>query len=241
MKGNEEIPWKRISIEAAAIVGSILLAFAIDAWWEERHERIDETEQLARLHVEFSKNRERIDERVWESEILDACIEVFDLIEAAQRREVAEIEVLESTMRRVLTAPTFDADTPILNGLIRSGRLEIVEDERILAPLATWERLLRDYTSFAERARRSLDLQLLPAISLRGDVGSILMRSPNFRFDRAGFVPDTTDYVTIRIDQELKVLVAARYRNGRVAVNSLGRARKAADDVVGAIEATQSN
>ncbi len=80
MKGNEEIPWKRISIEAAAIVGSILLAFSIDAWWEERHERIDETEQLARLHVEFTRNIERIDERVWESEILDACIEFFDLI-----------------------------------------------------------------------------------------------------------------------------------------------------------------
>ena len=239
MKGNEEIPWKRISIEAAAIVGSILLAFAIDAWWEERHERIDETEQLARLHVEFLKNIERIDERVWESEILDACIEVFDLIEAAQRREVAEIEVLESTMRRVLTAPTFDADTPILNGLIRSGRLEIVEDERILAPLATWERLLRDYTSFAERARRSLDLHLLPAISLRGDVGSLLMRRSNFIYGRG--VANTTDYVTIRIDQELKVLVAERYRNGRIAVDMLGRARKAADDVIGAIEATQSN
>ena len=234
-----EIPWPRVFAESAAIVISILLAFGIQAWWEERLERIDETEQLARLHFEFTKNIERIDARVWESEILDACIEVFDLIEATQRRGGAEIEVPESTVRRLLTVPTFDADTPILNGLIRSGRLEIIEDGRILAPLATWERLLRDYTSFAERARRSLDLQLLPAISLRGDVGSVLMRSPIFYSE--GAVQDTADYVTIRIDQELKVLVAERYRNGRTAVDVLGSARKAAGDVIVAIEATQSN
>ena len=31
-----EIPWKRITVEAVAIVGSILLAFAIDTWWDDR-------------------------------------------------------------------------------------------------------------------------------------------------------------------------------------------------------------
>ena len=35
MTETQKIPWKRISVEAAASVASILLAFAIDAWWEE--------------------------------------------------------------------------------------------------------------------------------------------------------------------------------------------------------------
>jgi hypothetical protein len=34
------IDWKRISAEAAAVVVSILIAFSIDAWWQERSERI---------------------------------------------------------------------------------------------------------------------------------------------------------------------------------------------------------
>ena len=38
------IPWKRIAVEAAAIVASILFAFAIDAWWDDRQQQ--EAEQV---------------------------------------------------------------------------------------------------------------------------------------------------------------------------------------------------
>ena len=35
---KQEIPWNRFVVEAIVIVGSILLALAIDAWWAERIE-----------------------------------------------------------------------------------------------------------------------------------------------------------------------------------------------------------
>jgi len=43
------IPWLRIGAESVAIVASILLAFAIDAWWEGIKDRRLETEYLERL------------------------------------------------------------------------------------------------------------------------------------------------------------------------------------------------
>ena len=240
MTETQKIPWKRLAVEAAAIVASILLAFAIDAWWEERLERNDEREQLARLRVEFTENIRLIDRRTFESIILDACKEFFDLIETAQSRGDTAIDVPARMIVRILTAPTFDAHTPILNGLIRSGRLEIIEDQRILAPIAEWDRLLRDYTSFAERARRSVDLHLLPALTLRGDVGPQLMIPTTFS-NRSEPPPYRDDKVTIRIDEEIKGFVAARWRNGSSAVNRLEAARKAAEVVVAAIDATQAN
>lgn len=36
MTDTQKLPWKRLLAEATAIVLSILLAFAIDAWWEDR-------------------------------------------------------------------------------------------------------------------------------------------------------------------------------------------------------------
>lgn len=39
MTESRIIHWKRIAVEAAAIVISILLAFAIDAWWVEKKDR----------------------------------------------------------------------------------------------------------------------------------------------------------------------------------------------------------
>ena len=58
MNNLQAINWKRIAVEAAAIVVSILLAFAIDAWWDDRQERIEEREVLLGLKSEFSRYRD---------------------------------------------------------------------------------------------------------------------------------------------------------------------------------------
>jgi len=47
MSDSQKNRWKSLSIEATAIVVSILLAFAIDAWWEERQTEQDIIEDLA--------------------------------------------------------------------------------------------------------------------------------------------------------------------------------------------------
>lgn len=69
MNSTDIIPWKRISVEATAIVASILLAFAIDAWWEDLAQSDDEIEsidlirrdlvssiELLEIHASFSEN-----------------------------------------------------------------------------------------------------------------------------------------------------------------------------------------
>ncbi len=248
MTANEKIPWKRLSVEAAAIVGSILLAFAIDAWWEDRTERNDETEQISRLRAEFLTNIERIDERSLFSRTVDDSIDIFNLIDAAHDRGETTVEVPATSFGWMLLSPTFEADMPVLDGLIRSGRLEIVQDRRILAALAVWERELRDYTVLAERARRIKDTQLLPALYVRGDIGAILVRVDLTRnntvleiFPLEAAKSDQSDFVTIRIDEELKGVVAGRYRSAYSAQRSFGRLRSAGENVIAAIDAAFSN
>jgi hypothetical protein len=62
MKRNEEIPWKRISIEAVAIVGSILIAFALDAWWDRSQTRAEKLEHLAATLEEVESAEPPIEE-----------------------------------------------------------------------------------------------------------------------------------------------------------------------------------
>ncbi len=47
------IPWLRVFVEGVVIVGSILLAFGIDAWWEERSDAALEQRLLISLLAEF--------------------------------------------------------------------------------------------------------------------------------------------------------------------------------------------
>jgi len=58
MKRN--IQWPRIVAEGSAIVMSILLAFAIDAWWEDRKEAESERAQLETLLGEFKEARHHL-------------------------------------------------------------------------------------------------------------------------------------------------------------------------------------
>ena len=46
-ESKPQIPWLRVFVEGVVIVGSILLAFGIDAWWDGRKAKVLEQELLA--------------------------------------------------------------------------------------------------------------------------------------------------------------------------------------------------
>ncbi len=85
MTETQNIPWKRTAVEAAAIVASILLAFAIDAWWQNRTDRLVEAQYLQAMRADLLRSLELLDEN-----------------EATQRRQVGYLESLLLT----------DGDTP---------------------------------------------------------------------------------------------------------------------------------
>lgn len=59
-----EVQWNRLVAEGIVIVSSILLAFAIDAWWERRNEFTSEQSVLQDLRAELTENIEAI-ENFW--------------------------------------------------------------------------------------------------------------------------------------------------------------------------------
>jgi hypothetical protein len=60
---KQPIPWTRLIAEGLAIVVSILLAFAIDAWWEQRQDTAEERRILVSLRDEFTEIRALLNER----------------------------------------------------------------------------------------------------------------------------------------------------------------------------------
>ena len=60
MQVTQKLSWFRISAESLAIVASILLAFAIDALWNNYQLQQEEQEILKGLRDEFSRHVEAI-------------------------------------------------------------------------------------------------------------------------------------------------------------------------------------
>ncbi len=210
------------------------MAFTIDAWWEERLEQNDEQEQLGRLLIEFEANFERIDNFGIIEGALSASLEVFDQIEVAQREGADTVDVSVDQIALLTIAPTYEADSPVLEGLIRSGRLEIIQSQGVIAALASWERTLRDYAEVALLARTNAEAVLIPGLVRRGDIGVALVRSaraPN------GLDEAVSSKLAISIDTEIKGLIAQKISNTSHANRLLGDARAAAEGVVATLRA----
>lgn len=71
MTSAQKIPWKRLATESFVIVASILLAFAIDAWWNDRQELRLQNDRLARVAAEVELNRGIVAEKI---DILERAI-----------------------------------------------------------------------------------------------------------------------------------------------------------------------
>lgn len=146
--------WFRTRLgEAVAIVLSILVAFGIDAGWDEFTDRREETEILEALHVEFEAN-------------LDLVQEVIDLherhmadIELAGRLTPSDYDTMSvATASRIVIGfgnPwTFDPALGTTETLISSGRIALIRDREIAEMLTTFVNFVVDAEEDADFIRR---------------------------------------------------------------------------------------
>ena len=54
---TKQIPWPRVFVEGAVIVGSILLAFGIDSWWQDVQDQRQEQAYLEQLLDDLYANQ----------------------------------------------------------------------------------------------------------------------------------------------------------------------------------------
>ena len=133
------LQWRRILAEGMAIVVSILLAFGIQAWWDDQQDRAEEQELLTALRQEFVEN------------------------EASLATSVARIEGAQDNLRRlvamspsdwptlpreqvgrVIVTPvrrffTFELTVGSLNSAVSSGKLALIRNAEIRAGLAQFQ------------------------------------------------------------------------------------------------------
>ena len=147
MNENQKIPWKRLSVEAAAIVASILLAFAIDAWWEDRQIRIDEQQVLLGLGAEFVTNREVLSrELASHLKDLQSLEDILLLIEGGQSDDAKSIAM--AALDEMQAPKTTDLGNGALDALLSSGRVEILTSRKLRTQLTAWEGVISAFSLF---------------------------------------------------------------------------------------------
>lgn len=142
MQDSRIIDWKRISAEAAAVVVSILIAFSIDAWWQERSERIALVEYLVHFEKEVIANDQLIEIHLSRiSEDLIALHKVFLALLDTDQQVLAESFNHDLANALWIRSPTVSMDA--FDELTTSGYLRFVSN-------AQFKMVFNDYRNSAD-------------------------------------------------------------------------------------------
>ena len=133
MEPASQIPWRRVGVEGVVIVGSILIAFAIDAAWDGQQERAAEREVLIALEQDMLDTQAEVSRVVEAEAALTASLEALldaSADDLAGLSQEAALEILLGLAR----TPTFGP----YDGSIRGGQLVALRDPELRRALGTW-------------------------------------------------------------------------------------------------------
>lgn len=128
MNQTQKIPWKRISVEAAAIVASILLAFAIDAWWVEQAEERDELESLSLIHRDLLEAQEQLRDFIAYAQ--SASQSAINAYVALSRPGPYDRDYIRTELLRV-DRRTVRIPRAAYQDLLSTGNLRIIDDRQL--------------------------------------------------------------------------------------------------------------
>jgi hypothetical protein len=173
MPDTLKTPWKRLSLEAAAIVASILLAFWIDAGWNQREDAARERVVLETVLAdmrEFQLAREARDE------YLDAIIEssrsLLDIGRAVNSRATdREIDQLLNDI--TYTSNVVTKGLPVLDLLFEGGDLVTLESDALRARLADVRYSLSVELSYVSREVEFVNNILYPYLDANSSLAQI--------------------------------------------------------------------
>ncbi|MEJ2385633.1 MAG: hypothetical protein P8Y54_14830 [Xanthomonadales bacterium] len=159
--------WGLLLSEMALIVASILLAFALDSWWDERKDRVEEAEILQGLQEEFRLNR-----AVLERRLAQHTKEQGELVilRAATRNGHWTDDALEldEALAAMITPPTTDLGNGVLDALISSGRIELLRNRELRARLAAWRGVIDEVLDDEQMNRAFVFDRILPYFIAEG-------------------------------------------------------------------------
>lgn len=189
------LPWRRFAAEAGIIVFSILMAFAVDRWWEGYQDAKRRALLLEDLEAELVENRDRLEEVLARQRLRVDRLDRL-LNEVTPEAVGLDDDSIAALQDQVFFQVNFTPAFGILDLLIQSGELTLLPSRDLRARLAG---LPSAYGGFLNNQER-LQINLSPAIIF--DTGSLL-------WDFSEFLPE--ERALLRADESARTAAVKFY------------------------------
>ncbi len=213
-----QIPWLRVFVEGVVIVGSILLAFGIQAWWDGQQERADETQILVSLRDELRENQERLEGSAAFSGALQEA--AYIVLQSASE---PGLELSPDSVDSLLATLTWwvvpDWVTATVDALVSSGDIVLISDQRLRARLGSWTRRIERVIDLEEQEAFTYHERWLPYLIRTGYISQLanLQRvqpgssDPWPAYREMPLVSPRTDHSALMEQREFQNLVQVRH------------------------------
>lgn len=174
---------RNLVAEGVLIVVSILVAFAIDAWWAERQDRVDERRILSSLKAEFQVNAKKIPSYIERhSRTAEYSSELIRALHKAGPGGAVTFNRLH--LAWTLELNSTDPQRGTLDAILQSGELRFIRNPHIRERLVGWPQLIVDATENEDLLRTIWGPLLHAALVKQADLAPLNeMRPECWRLD----------------------------------------------------------
>ena len=144
--------WRGLVIEITVVVVGILIAFALNSWWDGRAQASQERAHLRALHSDFAANVERLGEAAARQERIERAGR--QLLSLSQSGTPAGIDTVRKLMGQVFNSGRFEPVMGAYEAIVNSGGLTQISDDSLRAALAAFASHLR--VSYVEQFSNNL-------------------------------------------------------------------------------------
>ena len=231
MSGSRQ--WLRVIVEGGVIVGSILLAFGIDAAWAERGESRWEVEQLALIEREFEANLEH-SSRVGlvHANTAESLTQIRDWARSVPAGTSRRVPATQA--RLLIQWRTSEFSLGALEALVSSGDLGRLGSSELQLELLNWRTGLDDVREKESLAQTFVEQVITPTLLGAG----FLSAAYDARAPFAQPPAEEREDVLVVASPELIDLLSARIAHVRLAAVSQENLVEVANRVLALLSAT---
>ena len=231
----QKIQWKRLAVEATAIIISILLAFAIDAWWQDRGDRETEQLLLKRLRSDFVEMRASL--RFIEQEHIKAsaaCVALMSFPIGEPLPETPEVDAMIANV--LLSSRTFNPGSGAVAAFLGNEGAKLVHNQPLADLLLAWPGLVDELQEEDVFMQKGVAERWLPFVATRVSLAPYMNTFDELMGDLPESVKNPEPRVQLIADTEFINHVLDRYKFQQIALRDIQPLLLAVDNILDLLE-----
>jgi hypothetical protein len=227
-----KIPWTRVFAEGVVIVGSILIAFWIDASWDQSQERSQSESLLQSLLEDFAAAEALLDTAESEHRrLVENGRRLISYGEVGAVPRSARLSV-DSLLGSHFLRPVYEPPMGTVESVMSTGRFDLFDNDALLSALTDWTAAVASLQRTEGDARQHFYDRIYPYLAARIDIEDLDKGFAEHLGRPLPFEQIETDAYLLLADRELQNMLYTHWVLGTNALESeIPRVRAALDEI----------